>query len=192
MCIVFCTLMKTMYAVECKARPSCIQCTYHCMWSIWSSGSCFWCVSRNDGWNTAYRSWSHHCWCIDKGMLKCWSGVHTDSSHIFSVFLYFCNDYLSIMCCLQVDRAREVYKMIHEFNIRGTPEVYTIAVNCCSQTGDWEFACSVYSDMKRKGVAPDEVSSYSSSFSFLLLPPFWSIFLPLFIFWVLRLPWEWE
>ncbi|XWS62682.1 hypothetical protein CRYUN_Cryun06bG0032000 [Craigia yunnanensis] len=57
----------------------------------------------------------------------------------------------------QVDRAREVYKMIHEFNIRGTPEVYTIAVNCCSQTGDWEFACSVYRDMKRKGVAPDEV-----------------------------------
>ncbi|XVE48931.1 hypothetical protein DITRI_Ditri01bG0041500 [Diplodiscus trichospermus] len=57
----------------------------------------------------------------------------------------------------QVDRAREVYKMMDEFNIRGTPEVYTIAVNCCSQTGDWEFACNVYSDMKRKGVAPDEV-----------------------------------
>ncbi|KAK6253797.1 hypothetical protein QUC31_015517 [Theobroma cacao] len=57
----------------------------------------------------------------------------------------------------QVDRAREVYKMIHEFSIKGTPEVYTIAVNCCSQTGDWEFACSVYSDMKGKGVAPDEV-----------------------------------
>ncbi|XP_022747971.1 pentatricopeptide repeat-containing protein MRL1, chloroplastic-like [Durio zibethinus] len=57
----------------------------------------------------------------------------------------------------QVDRAREVYKMLDEFNIRGTPEVYTIAVNCCSQTGDWEFACRVYSDMKRKGVAPDEV-----------------------------------
>ncbi|XP_022727395.1 LOW QUALITY PROTEIN: pentatricopeptide repeat-containing protein MRL1, chloroplastic-like [Durio zibethinus] len=57
----------------------------------------------------------------------------------------------------QVDRAWEVYKMMHEFNIRGTPEVYTIAVNCCSQTGDLEFACSVYSDMKRKGVAPDEV-----------------------------------
>ncbi|XWS55041.1 hypothetical protein CRYUN_Cryun10bG0140900 [Craigia yunnanensis] len=57
----------------------------------------------------------------------------------------------------QVDRAWEAYKMIHEFNIRGTPEVYTIAVNCCSQTGGWEFACSVYNDMKRKGVAPDEV-----------------------------------
>ncbi|KAK8582447.1 hypothetical protein V6N13_069224 [Hibiscus sabdariffa] len=57
----------------------------------------------------------------------------------------------------QVDRAREVYKMINKFNIRGTPEVYTIAVNCCGQTGDLGFACSVYSDMKKKGVAPDEV-----------------------------------
>ncbi|XP_039006352.1 pentatricopeptide repeat-containing protein MRL1, chloroplastic-like isoform X1 [Hibiscus syriacus] len=57
----------------------------------------------------------------------------------------------------QVDRAREVYKMIQKFNIRGTPEVYTIAVNCCGETGDWEFACSVYNDMKKKGVAPDEV-----------------------------------
>ncbi|MBA0733146.1 hypothetical protein Gogos_017185 [Gossypium gossypioides] len=56
----------------------------------------------------------------------------------------------------QVERAREVYKMMHKFNIRGTPEVYTIAVNCCSQTGDWEFACGVYNDMKKKGVAPDE------------------------------------
>ncbi|GLU02793.1 hypothetical protein SLE2022_200280 [Rubroshorea leprosula] len=57
----------------------------------------------------------------------------------------------------QVDRAREVYKMIHEYNIKGTPELYTIAVNCCSQTGDWQFAISVYSDMKSKGVVPDEV-----------------------------------
>ncbi|KAA8536028.1 hypothetical protein F0562_028506 [Nyssa sinensis] len=29
----------------------------------------------------------------------------------------------------QVDRAREVYNMIHEYNIKGTAEVYTIAVN---------------------------------------------------------------
>ncbi|KAG4165562.1 hypothetical protein ERO13_A13G098800v2 [Gossypium hirsutum] len=57
----------------------------------------------------------------------------------------------------QVERAREVYKMMHKFNIRGTPEVYTIAVNCCSQTGEWEFACGVYNDMKKKGIAPDEV-----------------------------------
>ncbi|KAK3195318.1 hypothetical protein Dsin_026628 [Dipteronia sinensis] len=57
----------------------------------------------------------------------------------------------------QVDRAREVYKMINKFSIKGTPEVYTIAVNCSSQTGDWDFACSVYADMKRKGVVPDEV-----------------------------------
>ncbi|KAJ8764976.1 hypothetical protein K2173_010443 [Erythroxylum novogranatense] len=57
----------------------------------------------------------------------------------------------------QVNRAKEVYEMVHEYNIKGTPEVYTIAVNCCSQTGDWDFACSVYEDMKRKGVVPDEV-----------------------------------
>lgn len=82
---------------------------------------------------------------------------------------------------LQIDRAREVYKMMHKFNIKGTPEVYTIAINSCSQTGDWEFACSVYNDMKRKGVAPDEVPSYSY-FSFLLLPlpPFGPSFCPLF------------
>lgn len=47
--------------------------------------------------------------------------------------------------------------MIHQYNIKGTPDVYTIAVNCCSQTGDWEFACSVYDDMTRNGVVPDEV-----------------------------------
>ncbi|KAG8644008.1 hypothetical protein MANES_11G088413v8 [Manihot esculenta] len=57
----------------------------------------------------------------------------------------------------QVGRAKEVYNMMHEFNIKGTPEVYTIAVNSCSQTGDWEFASRVYEDMKRKGVAPDEM-----------------------------------
>ncbi|XP_031285000.1 pentatricopeptide repeat-containing protein MRL1, chloroplastic-like [Pistacia vera] len=57
----------------------------------------------------------------------------------------------------QVDRAQEVYKMIHKYNIKGTPEVYTIALNCCSQTGDWEFARSIYSDVRRKGVVPDEV-----------------------------------
>ncbi|GER50302.1 pentatricopeptide repeat-containing protein [Striga asiatica] len=53
----------------------------------------------------------------------------------------------------QVDRAREVYNMIHKYNIRGNAELYTIAVNSCS---DWEFACSVYDDMIKKGVAPDE------------------------------------
>lgn len=47
--------------------------------------------------------------------------------------------------------------MIHQYNIKGTPEVYTIAVSCCSQTGDWEFAISVYGDMTSKGVVPDEV-----------------------------------
>ncbi|KAJ4965436.1 hypothetical protein NE237_017285 [Protea cynaroides] len=57
----------------------------------------------------------------------------------------------------QVDRAKEVYKMMHEYNIKGTPEVYTIAVNSCSQKGDLEFALSVYSDMAKNGVVPDEM-----------------------------------
>lgn len=57
----------------------------------------------------------------------------------------------------QIERAQEVYKMIHEYNIKGTPELYTIAVNSSSQTGDWNFACSVYSDMTIKGVVPDEM-----------------------------------
>ncbi|KAJ0883683.1 putative tetratricopeptide-like helical domain superfamily, pentacotripeptide-repeat region of PRORP [Helianthus annuus] len=57
----------------------------------------------------------------------------------------------------QIDRAREIYGMIKEFNIKGTPEVYTIAVNSCSGNGDWEFACSVYNDMTEKGIFPDEM-----------------------------------
>ncbi|KAF3532260.1 hypothetical protein DY000_02036548 [Brassica cretica] len=52
----------------------------------------------------------------------------------------------------QVERAKQVYKMIHQYGIKGTPEVYTIAVNSCSKSGDWDFACSIYSDMKEKGV----------------------------------------
>lgn len=47
--------------------------------------------------------------------------------------------------------------MIHDYKIKGTPEVYTIAVNCCSQSCDWDFASNVYQDMTRKGVQPDEV-----------------------------------
>ncbi|XP_058730147.1 pentatricopeptide repeat-containing protein MRL1, chloroplastic-like [Vicia villosa] len=57
----------------------------------------------------------------------------------------------------QVERAHEVYKMIQQYNIKGSSEVYTIAVNSCSQTGDWEFARSVYNDMTQKGVLPDEM-----------------------------------
>lgn len=78
-------------------------------------------------------------------------------------FFSFC----SFSCCslslwlrislLQVERAKEVYKMIHKYGIKGTPEVYTIAVNNCSKSGDWDFACSIYNDMKEKGVTPDEV-----------------------------------
>lgn len=58
---------------------------------------------------------------------------------------------------MQVEKAKEVYKMIHQYGIKGTPEVYTIAVNSCSKSGDWDFACSIYNDMKEKGVIPDEV-----------------------------------
>ncbi|GAB4838914.1 hypothetical protein Ancab_028446 [Ancistrocladus abbreviatus] len=57
----------------------------------------------------------------------------------------------------QVDMVREVYKMIHQYNIKGTPEVYTIAVSSCSRTGDWEFACSIYNDITNNGVVPDEM-----------------------------------
>ncbi|CAM8981337.1 unnamed protein product [Rhodiola kirilowii] len=57
----------------------------------------------------------------------------------------------------QLDRAREVYRMLDKYKIRGNPEVYTIAVNSFSQSGDWEFACKVYTDMKDKGTVPDEM-----------------------------------
>ncbi|CAN4112509.1 unnamed protein product [Withania somnifera] len=57
----------------------------------------------------------------------------------------------------QVDRALEVYHMIDKCDIKGTPEVYTIAVNCCSQNGNWEFSRSIYDDMSKKGVNPDEM-----------------------------------
>ena len=51
-----------------------------------------------------------------------------------------------------------MYKMIHKYNIKGTLEVYTIAANFCSETGDWEFARNVYDDMSKKGLIPDEVT----------------------------------
>ncbi|OVA18590.1 Pentatricopeptide repeat [Macleaya cordata] len=57
----------------------------------------------------------------------------------------------------QFDRARKVYKMVHQYHIKGTPEVYTIAVNSCSQMGDIDFALTVYGDMKKNGVVPDEM-----------------------------------
>ena len=49
--------------------------------------------------------------------------------------------------------------MMDQYKIKGTPEVYTIAINSCSETGDWEFIHSVYDDMTRKAVVPDEVTS---------------------------------
>ncbi|KAK8944396.1 Pentatricopeptide repeat-containing protein [Platanthera zijinensis] len=57
----------------------------------------------------------------------------------------------------QANRAREVYKMLHLYNIKGTPDVYTIAVSSCSQNGDLDFALTIYDDMKRNGVEPDEM-----------------------------------
>jgi len=47
--------------------------------------------------------------------------------------------------------------MLQKYNIKGCPEVYTIAINSCSQTRDWEFALAVYNDMTQKGILPDEV-----------------------------------
>lgn len=47
--------------------------------------------------------------------------------------------------------------MVQKYNIKGCPEVYTIAINSCSQTGDWEYARTVYNDMTQKGILPDEV-----------------------------------
>ncbi|XP_039160772.1 pentatricopeptide repeat-containing protein MRL1, chloroplastic-like [Eucalyptus grandis] len=58
---------------------------------------------------------------------------------------------------LTVDWAKEIYKLMDEYKIKGTPDLYTIAINSCSQTCDWEFALSVYNDMKKKGVVPDEI-----------------------------------
>ncbi|KAL9264743.1 Pentatricopeptide repeat-containing protein [Drosera capensis] len=57
----------------------------------------------------------------------------------------------------QIDRVKEAYKLLHQYEIKGTPEVYTIALTSCSQNGDWEFACSIYDDIKKIGVVPDEM-----------------------------------
>lgn len=53
--------------------------------------------------------------------------------------------------------------MMHKYNIKGTPEVYTIAINCCSQKGDLDQALKIYGDMKNKHVLPDEVRAFSVS-----------------------------
>lgn len=47
--------------------------------------------------------------------------------------------------------------MLQEYNIKGTPEVYTIALRSCSLTGDLGFALKIYEDMNKIGVQPDEV-----------------------------------
>jgi pentatricopeptide repeat protein len=47
--------------------------------------------------------------------------------------------------------------MLLEYSIKGTPEVYTIALRSCSLTGDLGFALKIYDDMNKIGVQPDEV-----------------------------------
>ena len=47
--------------------------------------------------------------------------------------------------------------MLQEYSIKGTPEVYTIALRSCSLTGDLGFALKIYEDMNKIGVQPDEV-----------------------------------
>jgi pentatricopeptide repeat protein len=71
---------------------------------------------------------------------------------------------------IQVDRALEVYKTMRANRIQGTPECYTAAVHACSQKGDLDAALSLYDDLKKDGVQPDEVGSLSRShFPFLTI-----------------------
>ena len=55
--------------------------------------------------------------------------------------------------------------MLQEYNIKGTPEVYTIALRSCSLTGDLGFALKIYEDMNKIGIQPDEVFFLSGSSS---------------------------
>ena len=58
---------------------------------------------------------------------------------------------------VQADKALEVYKLMRASNTRGSPECYTAAVHACSQKGDLDSALSVFDDLKKDGVRPDEV-----------------------------------
>jgi pentatricopeptide repeat protein len=58
--------------------------------------------------------------------------------------------------------------MLDEYNIRGTVEVYTIAIRSCSLNGDLQFALEIYNDMKSKGIQPDEVSLLLVMYKFIL------------------------
>ena len=53
--------------------------------------------------------------------------------------------------------------MLQEYSIKGTPEVYTIALRSCSLTGDLGFALKIYEDMNEIGVQPDEVLMFSGN-----------------------------
>ena len=79
------------------------------------------------------------------------------SSFVQKLSLTFVHTFSSCYAILQASRAREVYKMLHKYKIKGSPEVYTIAVSNCSDTGDLDFALSIYDDMTRNKVLPDEV-----------------------------------
>ena len=50
-------------------------------------------------------------------------------------------------------------------NVKGSPACFTAAVHACSQKGDLDYALSVYKDLKKDGVKPDEVSQLSSQTS---------------------------
>jgi len=58
---------------------------------------------------------------------------------------------------VQVEKALEVYQSMRQSNVIGSPECYTAAVHACSQKGDLDYALTVYDDMKKDGVKPDQV-----------------------------------
>ncbi|KAJ6928233.1 hypothetical protein NC651_012057 [Populus alba x Populus x berolinensis] len=47
----------------------------------------------------------------------------------------------------QVDRAQDVYNMVHKYNIKGTPEVYTIAINSCARLAIGSLRASALIDV---------------------------------------------
>lgn len=66
--------------------------------------------------------------------------------------------------------------MLQEYNIKGTPEVYTIALRSCSLTGDLGFALKIYEDMNKIGVKPDEVLFLSGNIKDTLCSTPYSLF----------------
>lgn len=67
--------------------------------------------------------------------------------------------------------------MLQEYSIKGTPEVYTIALRSCSLTGDLGFALKIYEDMNKIGVQPDEVLMFSGNIKgYVMCSPPYSLF----------------